>query len=150
MLNGSDQTGEAGKTIAKLQLRGFGPGEVGNAPAPAPRRWCGTRPGALAKAELVARYLGGVGQLIEDPSVTDVDVVLVIGTDWRGVHGKGKAVDGALDHLDDRGQDLEHHGEGPEARRRRRARLLRPVADRAGCRGSTRRRDERRVRRPAP
>jgi hypothetical protein len=49
-------------------------------------------PGALVKAELVARYLGGVGQLQEDSTVSDVDVVLVIGNDWRGVQGKGTKV----------------------------------------------------------
>lgn len=92
VLNGSDKAGEAGKTIAKLQLRGFGPGAVGNAPAAA-KTLVRYAPGGLAKAELVARYLGGVGQLIEDPSVSDVDVVLVIGSDWRGVHGKGKVVE---------------------------------------------------------
>ncbi len=93
VLNGSTLTGEAGKTIAKLQLRGFGPGVVGNVKDPAPKTLVRYAPGALAKAELVARYLGGVGQLIEDPSISGVDVVLVIGGDWRGVHGKGKTVE---------------------------------------------------------
>jgi LCP family protein required for cell wall assembly len=96
VLNGTsgpdEKAGEAGKTIAKLQLRGFGPGAVGNAPAAA-KTLVRYPPGGLAKAELVARYLGGVGSLIEDSSVTDVDVVLVIGNDWRGVHGKGKVVE---------------------------------------------------------
>jgi LCP family protein required for cell wall assembly len=87
VLNGSDKAGEAGKTIAKLQLRGFGPGVVGNAPA-TPETLVRYAPGAQAKAELVARYLGGTGQLEADPSVRGVDVVLVIGADWRGVHGK--------------------------------------------------------------
>jgi len=41
----------------------------------------------------VARYLGGAGLLIEDPSVSDVDVVVVIGEDWRSVTGKDKEVD---------------------------------------------------------
>jgi LCP family protein required for cell wall assembly len=92
VLNGSTRAGEAGKSIAKLQLRGFGPGQVGNAAA-APTTLVRYAPGALAKAELVARYLGGAGQLIEDPSVSDVDVVIVIGEDWRGVTGKDKEVD---------------------------------------------------------
>ena len=92
VLNGSTRNGEAGKAIARLQLRGFGPGEVNNAPATA-KTLVRYAPGALAKAELVAQYLGGVGQLIEDPSISGVDVVLVIGNDWRGVHGKGKTVE---------------------------------------------------------
>ena len=93
VLNGSDKDGEAGKSVAKLQLRGFGPGEVGNVKPLAPKTLVRYAPGALAKAELVARYLGGVGTLIEDPSISGVDVVLVIGSDWRGVHGKGKTVE---------------------------------------------------------
>ena len=93
VLNGSTKAGEAGKTIAQLQLRGFGPGDTGNAP-PSAKTLVRYAPGALAKAELVARYLGGAGQLIEDSSVQGVDVVLVIGSDWRGVHGKGKVVSG--------------------------------------------------------
>ena len=76
----------------KLQLRGFGPGPIGNAPATA-KTLVRYAEGALPKAELVARYLGGVGQLISDPSLTDSDVIIVIGSDWRGVHGKGKTVD---------------------------------------------------------
>jgi LCP family protein required for cell wall assembly len=91
VLNGSTKAGEAGRTIAALQVKGFGPGEVGNAPAAA-KTLLRYAPGALNKAELVSKYLGGVGQLIEDPTVSDVDVVLVIGNDWRGVHGKGKTV----------------------------------------------------------
>jgi hypothetical protein len=64
---------------------------VGNAPAAA-KTLVRYAPGNLAKAELVARYLGGVGSLVEDPSVKDSDVIVVIGSDWRGVHGKGKTV----------------------------------------------------------
>jgi LCP family protein required for cell wall assembly len=92
VMNGSGKTGEAARTLPKLQLRGFGPGETGNADA-TPKTLVRYAPGALAKAELVARYLGGVGQLVEDPSIKGVDVVLVIGADWRGVHGKGKTVE---------------------------------------------------------
>jgi LCP family protein required for cell wall assembly len=91
VLNGSGRNGLAGTTLPELQLRGFGPGPVGNAPATA-KTLVRYPPGNLAKAELVARYLGGVGSLVEDPSVKDSDVVVVIGNDWRGVHGKGKTV----------------------------------------------------------
>jgi LCP family protein required for cell wall assembly len=92
VLNGSSKAGEAGRTIAALQVKGFGPGEVGNAPTTA-NTLLRYAPGAAAKAELVARYLGGIGQLVPDASVSGVDVVLVIGNDWRGVHGKGKTVE---------------------------------------------------------
>jgi len=89
VLNGSTTPHAAGRAIADLQTKGFGPGDVNNAPATA-QTLVRYKPGELAQAELVGRYLGGVGRLVEDPSVTDVDVVLVIGADWRGVHGKGQ------------------------------------------------------------
>jgi hypothetical protein len=92
VLNGSGKNGLAGTTLPELQLRGFGPGPVGNAP-PTAKTLVRYAPGNLAKAELVARYLGGVGSLVEDPSIKDSDVIVVIGSDWRGVHGKGKTVE---------------------------------------------------------
>jgi LCP family protein required for cell wall assembly len=92
VMNGSTKAGEAGRTIADLQVKGFGPGPVGNA-APTAKTIVQYAPGALAKAELVARYLGGVGVLQEDATLKDADVIVVIGSDWRGVHGKGKTVE---------------------------------------------------------
>jgi LCP family protein required for cell wall assembly len=92
VLNGSGRNGLAGTTLPKLQLRGFGPGPVGNAP-PTAKTLVRYADGALPKAQLVSRYLGGVGQLISDPSLEEADVIVVIGSDWRGVHGKGKTVE---------------------------------------------------------
>jgi hypothetical protein len=92
VLNGTTRAGLAAKTLPELQLRGFGPGATGNAPATA-KTLVRYAPGALAKAELVGRHLGGVGQLVEDPSISGVDVVLVIGSDWRGVHGRDRTVE---------------------------------------------------------
>ncbi len=91
--NGTDRNGEAGKSLAQLQLRGFGPGSVSTVQA-TPSTLVRYKVGGLPQAQLVAKYLGGVGQLIEDPSITDVDVVVVIGADWRGVHGKNQKVKG--------------------------------------------------------
>lgn len=91
VLNGSDLIGEAGKALAAFQERAFGPGGVGNATTtPTTQIRYGTND--RAKAELVARFLGGVGNLVEDPTLTDVDVTVIIGADWRGVHGKDKQV----------------------------------------------------------
>ena len=90
VLNGSDKNGAAGESLAKLQENGFAPGGVGNTPL-TDSTTIRYAPDARAKAELVARYLGGVGQLVEDPSLSDVDVVVVIGSDWRGIHAKDKA-----------------------------------------------------------
>jgi LCP family protein required for cell wall assembly len=87
--NGSDKNGEAGRSLAALQLRGFGPGDTLTATKTA-ETLVRYKPGELAQAQLVSQYLGGVGRLIEDPTVTDVDVIVVVGADWRGVHGKGQ------------------------------------------------------------
>jgi hypothetical protein len=89
VLNGSGKDGEAGRTIAALQLRGFGPGDALTTSA-SPETLVRYKPGGLAQAELVSQYLGGVGKLIEDRTVKDVDVIVVIGADWRGVRGKGQ------------------------------------------------------------
>jgi polyisoprenyl-teichoic acid--peptidoglycan teichoic acid transferase len=43
-----------------------------------------TRAGA-GKAFLLAKYLGGVGKLVEEATLPAGDVVVVIGADWRGV-----------------------------------------------------------------
>lgn len=91
VLNGTGENGAAGRALAQFQERGFAPGTVGDTGT---TRATEVRyaPGAATKAALVAQYLGGVGQLVEDPAVTGVDVVVVIGADWQGVHGKGATV----------------------------------------------------------
>ena len=119
------RTARPARAIAKLQLRGFGPGEVGNVKPLAAEdaravrarvRW--PRPSSSPATSAAS------AQLVEDSSISDVDVVLVIGSDWRGVHGKGKTVEAPTHHLDHDGQeDLRDHRQGPEAGRRR-CRLL--------------------------
>ncbi len=92
VLNGTSINGAAGKALALLQERSFSPGSPSDAPSPVAKTQVRYAVGALAKAQLVARFLGGVGALIEDPTLKDVDVSVVIGTDWRGVHGQDKTV----------------------------------------------------------
>ena len=93
VLNGNNKlNGEAGRTLAAFQERAFGPAAtspIGNVSATATTQ-VRYAPNALAKAQLVARYLGGVGVLIEDPGLAGADVGVVIGADWRGVHSQGK------------------------------------------------------------
>ncbi len=79
----------ARRAIAAFQLRGFGPGDAISTTA-APETLVRYKPGEEAQAQLVSQYLGGVGRLVADPTVKDVDVVVVIGADWRGVRGKGQ------------------------------------------------------------
>lgn len=90
VLNGSGVDGAAGKALGLLQERAFAPGTPANTDI-TDTTLVRYAPNNLAKAELVSRFLAGVGKLVADPSLTDVDVMIVIGKDWRGVHGRDKA-----------------------------------------------------------
>ena len=85
VLNGTGAAGLAGDTSASLAGVGFTPAT----PADADRFYARTElryaPRAQAKAELIARYLKGVGRLVADPGVGNLDVVLVVGRDFKGV-----------------------------------------------------------------
>ncbi len=91
VVNGSAVSGAAGRAFADLQAQAFAPGTTGNT-ATTPRTQVRYSSGALAKGQLVMQYLGGVGQLIEDSTLKNVDVTVVIGSDWRGVHARDKKV----------------------------------------------------------
>ena len=128
VLNGSDKPGEAGKTIAKLQLRGFGPGAVGNAPAAAKTLDAlrPERPGQGRARRPLPRWRrpadrGPDGErrrrrarhrqrLARRP---------------RQGQDRRRTVDDVDHGRQGLGQDLQHHGEGPAGRRCRSARLLR-------------------------
>jgi len=86
VLNGTGTPGVAGDASAALGQAGFSLAGSGDAD-----KFGYTKtqirygPAAQAKAALLARYLGGAGQLVADPSVRGTDVVLVVGSDWKGV-----------------------------------------------------------------
>jgi polyisoprenyl-teichoic acid--peptidoglycan teichoic acid transferase len=86
VLNGTGEAGLAGDTSARLAEAGFAPAGSGDAD-----RFSYTRTEirylarSQAKAELLARYLKGVGRLVADPGLRDVDVVLVAGANFKGV-----------------------------------------------------------------
>ena len=84
VFNGSGEDGIAGRTQGQLQQQGFATTGVGNKP-----RLRATevryRPGSEDKAAVVESYLGGVGKLIEDDSVTEADVDIVLGRDFEAV-----------------------------------------------------------------
>ncbi|HVM40713.1 MAG TPA: LCP family protein [Acidimicrobiia bacterium] len=88
VLNGVGSAGLATRTARQLQAVGFEPGSstAGDAPTygyeTTELRY---RPGMEAAAELVREYLDGVGELIEDAAVGDVDVLVIVGADYRGV-----------------------------------------------------------------
>ena len=91
VVNGSGVGGAAGRAFADLQAQAFAPGTTGNT-ATTPRTQVRYAAGALAKGQLVMQYLGGVGQLIEDSTLKNADVTVVIGSDWRGVRARDKKV----------------------------------------------------------
>jgi LCP family protein required for cell wall assembly len=84
VFNGSGQNGLASRTGTELQRQGFVNVGVGNQP-----RVNATevryRPGSLDEARVLQSYLGGVGKLVEDKSIVEADVAVVLGTDFRAV-----------------------------------------------------------------
>jgi polyisoprenyl-teichoic acid--peptidoglycan teichoic acid transferase len=84
VFNGSGQSGLAAKTQGELINEGFVTVGVGNKPAVRSTQ-VRYRPGSKDKATVVQSYLGGVGKLIEDDAVTEADVDLVLGKDFRAV-----------------------------------------------------------------
>jgi LCP family protein required for cell wall assembly len=84
VLNGSGLNAIASKTGTELQQQGFvnvGVGNVSRVGATEVRY----RPGSLRKARVVQSYLGGLGRLVEDKSVVQADVAIVLGSDFKGV-----------------------------------------------------------------
>jgi LCP family protein required for cell wall assembly len=84
VFNGSGRSGLAAKTQGELLNEGFVTAGVGNKKSVRATE-VRYRPSAKAKAEVVQSYLGGVGKLIEDDTVAQVDVDLVLGRDFQAV-----------------------------------------------------------------
>ena len=86
VLNGTGTAGAAGDTAGDLGAAGFSPAGSGDATnfgyAKTEIHYA---PAAQPKAALLARYLGGVGKLVADPTIRGTDLVLVVGADWKGV-----------------------------------------------------------------
>jgi len=84
VFNGSGQNGLATKTGSDLQQQGFVNVGVGNQPRLniTEVRY---RPGSQDKARVVQSYLGGAGRLVEDKSVVEANVSLVLGRDFKGI-----------------------------------------------------------------
>lgn len=82
VLNASSAKGLAADTMAKLQEIGFATAGTGNA---SPRRATEIHYTAKskAKAELVAQYVDG--KLIQDSSIADADIVIMLGSDFKSV-----------------------------------------------------------------
>lgn len=93
VLNGSGVDGLAAATSEALQDHAFAPAGIGNADATR-ATLLRYRPGQEDEARLVASYLTGPARLVADGTVTDADVVLVIGTDFDGVRRRGRTSPG--------------------------------------------------------
>jgi LCP family protein required for cell wall assembly len=93
VFNGSGQSGLAGNTGTALKNQGFVTAGVGNNPSVRATE-VHYRPGSLDKARVVQSYLGGVGRLIEDSSVVEADVAIVLGKDFKAVVAPAGATPG--------------------------------------------------------
>jgi polyisoprenyl-teichoic acid--peptidoglycan teichoic acid transferase len=92
-LNGAGEGGLAGRTAKALGDAGFQDAGVGNAEATA-KTTIRYVPGQEDQAKLVRSHLAGGAVLVKDTTIVGVDVVLVLGKDFKGVTtpgGTGKA-----------------------------------------------------------
>ena len=88
VLNGTETTGLAASTVDALAAEGFVPAGTGDNPEkPVGATEVRSRPGGEAAARTVQQHLGGVGSPVEDDSIVDADVVVVLGTDFGAVEG---------------------------------------------------------------
>jgi polyisoprenyl-teichoic acid--peptidoglycan teichoic acid transferase len=85
VLNASGVTGAAADTEASLRDHGFRSGGIGDADD-LDETEIRYRTGSEDKAEVVQSILnGGVGELIEDDTIVEADVQLMIGSDFDGI-----------------------------------------------------------------
>jgi LCP family protein required for cell wall assembly len=84
VLNGSGQNGIAATTGTELQQQSFVNVGVGNV-SRVNATQVHYRPGSLDKARVVRSYLGGLGKLVEDKSIVEADVAIVLGPDFKAV-----------------------------------------------------------------
>lgn len=82
VLNGSGEKGLAATTMTNFQSFGFAAAGTGNASS---RRATEIHYSAnsKSKAQLVAQYVSG--KLIQDSAIADADVVVILGSDFKGV-----------------------------------------------------------------
>jgi hypothetical protein len=87
VLNGTGADGLAGKVSTSLEGVGYNIAQRGDADkfgySKTTIRYA---PGALAKAQLLQASLTAGGSLVADSTLRDVDVSLIVGSDYTGVH----------------------------------------------------------------
>jgi hypothetical protein len=95
ILNGSGEEGQAAETAGELAQLGFNVANTGNASNQARSTTIRYGSDEQARAELLASYLVQPPTLVDDPSVSSVDVVLVTGADYAGTRSSPLPVDEA-------------------------------------------------------
>jgi hypothetical protein len=84
VFNGSGVNGAAAEASEVLAGHGFRDGGTGNNPRNIEETEIRYRPGSEAKAQVVQSLMtNGVGKLVEDESIVEADVLLVLGDDYE-------------------------------------------------------------------
>ncbi len=91
VLNASGRTGTVRAAAYRLAAAGFSVPGIGTSPTKLERTRLRFGTGQEAAAALVAARLVAPPELVADPTIQGVDVVLDIGSDWRGVTESGAA-----------------------------------------------------------
>jgi polyisoprenyl-teichoic acid--peptidoglycan teichoic acid transferase len=92
VLNGSGVGGAAAATADALVTAGFQGGGIGDNPdGNVDVTEVRYRQGSKAKAEKVRQYLGGRAELVEDETIVDADVLVVLGESFTGITPPGEA-----------------------------------------------------------
>ena len=84
VFNGSGENGIATQASTQLRQQGFVTVGVGNQPRVSATE-VRYRPGSIDKARLVQSYLGGAGRLVEDRSIVEADIAVLLGADFKAV-----------------------------------------------------------------
>lgn len=93
VFNGSGVNGAAADTAAALGDHGFQGGGTGNNPdGNVDKTEVRYRPGSEPKAKVVQALLTGGAELVEDDSIVEADVLLILGEDFDGVTPPADAV----------------------------------------------------------
>jgi LCP family protein required for cell wall assembly len=88
ILNGAGVAGLAGKTTRQLTGLGFNATQPADADHFYSRTEIRYLPTSEHKVELLARYTGGVGKLVPDAKLGNLDVVVIVGKDWKTITAK--------------------------------------------------------------
>jgi LCP family protein required for cell wall assembly len=95
VVNGTGVKGKATSVLQQLSALGFVSAGVGDGP-PTAETEVRYRPQDLPAARTVQGYLGGSGTLVDDPSLPDSSVVVLLGSDFKQVMTPEQVLQNAL------------------------------------------------------